>query len=126
MDLALRLSHQLHSGWTHENCLAHERELLRVPDVPVVNGAHQDVGQDDTNILVDLEPDGAVQTRRADEIPVERPRQQAHALIVARAAENVAEHQAVVVREAEDRDSGEQWEDPCARRDKQENSTPVQ
>ena len=97
---------------THEDRLAHEWELLPVPEVAVVDSAHQDVGEDDADVLVDLEPDRVVQAARADEVPVERPRQQAHALVVARATEDVAEHQALVVREAENGNTGEEREYP--------------
>lgn len=92
--------------------MTHKWELLSIPDVAVIYGAHKDIGQDDTDILIDLKPDGIVEAGRADEIPVEAPRQQAHALIVARATEDVAEDRACVIREAENRNTREKWEYP--------------
>lgn len=41
---------------TNKNSLAHERELLAVPEISVVHRAHQDVCKNDADILVDLEP----------------------------------------------------------------------
>ena len=58
---------------THKDGLRHEREGLGVPQVTVVNTGHEDVGQEDTDVLVDLEPDWAKQTAAADQVPVEAP-----------------------------------------------------
>lgn len=98
---------------TYEDSLAHEREILRSPEVTVVNTGHQDVREEDTDVLVDLEPDGVEQTAAANQVPVEAPREQPHALIIACATEDVAEHDAVIVGEAEDRHPSEDREYPC-------------
>ena len=58
---------------THEDGLAHEGELLRVPEIAVVDGAHEDVREDDADVLVDLQPDWVVQAPGADQVPVETP-----------------------------------------------------
>ena len=92
--------------------MRHEGEILRPPKVAIVDAGHQNIRQEDTDILVDLEPERAVQAGRADEVPVEAPGQEAHALVVTRATEDVAEHGAGVVREAEDRNAGEERENP--------------
>ncbi len=100
------------TGDTYKDSLAHEWEGLSVPEVAVVHRAHEDISQDDTDILVDLEPQRVEQAVRTDEIPVKGPGKESHALVVARTSEDVAEHRAVVVGQAEDRDTGEQGEDP--------------
>lgn len=41
---------------TNKNSLAHEWELLAVPEISVVHRAHQDVGKNNTDVLVYLEP----------------------------------------------------------------------
>ena len=41
---------------TNKNSLAHERELLAVPEISVVHRAHQDVGKNNADVLVYLEP----------------------------------------------------------------------
>ena len=60
---------------THEDRLAHEREILSTPDVAVVDTSHQDVGEADTDVLIDLEPKGVEQAVTADKVPVETPRE---------------------------------------------------
>lgn len=87
--------------------------MLRIPQVSIVDRAHEDVGQQNTNILVDLEPDRVVQALRADQVPIEAPREEAHPFVVASSAEDVAEHGAAVVRKAKDRHTRQKWEDPC-------------
>lgn len=47
---------------TYKNSLAHEREVFGVPQVPIVDSTHQYVGEEDTDVLVDLEPEGVVET----------------------------------------------------------------
>ena len=85
----------------YENSLTHEREVFRPPEVAVVHASHQDVREEDTDVLVDLEPDRAEQAAATDQVPVEAPRQETHALIVAGATENIAKHRASVVGQAE-------------------------
>lgn len=97
---------------TDENSLAHEGEVLRVPQVTVVHARHEDVGEEDTNILVNLEPDRVEQAVTRDQVPVEAPRQETHALIVASTTEDVSDDRAVVVRQTEDGNTGEQGENP--------------
>ena len=58
---------------TYKNGLAHERESLGVPEIAIVDSTHEDVGEDNAYILVDLQPNGVVQTAGADEVPVEAP-----------------------------------------------------
>lgn len=96
-----------------EDRLTHERVLLRIPDVAVVNARHEDVREEDADVLVDLEPDGVVEPHATDQVPIEAQREKAHALIVTRAAENVPDDGAVVVRQAEDGDTRQNREDPC-------------
>ena len=60
---------------THEDRLAHEREVLSTPEVAVVDTSHQYVSEEDTDVLVDLEPEGTEQTVAADKVPVEGPRE---------------------------------------------------
>ena len=98
---------------TYEDRLAHERELLRIPEVAVVDSTHQDICEDDTNVLVELQPERRVQAAGSDEVPVEGPGQQAHALVVASATEHIAEDGAVIVGQTEDRHTGKYRENPC-------------
>ena len=97
---------------TYEDGLRHEGEVLCPPEVAIVHTSHEDVREEDADVLVNLEPEGVEQAVRADEVPVEAPGQEAHALVVTRATEDVAEHGAGVVREAEDRNAGEERENP--------------
>ena len=99
----------------HEDSLTHKREVLCPPEVAVVHASHQDVSEEDADILVDLEPDRVEQAAATDQVPVEAPREQPHALVVACAAEDVSEHDAVVVREAENRHAGEDGKYPYGR-----------
>ena len=100
-----------------EDVLAHEGEVLRLPDVAVVHRRHENVRQADTDVLVKLEPEGRPEARRPDEVPVEAERKETHALVVGGAAEHVPYDGRVVVRKTEDRDTGENGEDPCGRHD---------
>ena len=97
---------------TYKDGLRHEGEVLGAPQVAVVDRGHKDVGKEDTDGLVNLEPDLVEQTVAADQVPIEAPREQTHALVVRRATEDVPEHGAVVIRQAEDRDTSEQREYP--------------
>ena len=45
---------------TYKDSLTHEREVFRPPEVAVVDASHEDVREEDTDVLVDLEPDGVV------------------------------------------------------------------
>ena len=92
--------------------MRHEREGLGVPQVTVVNTGHEDVGQEDTDVLVDLEPDRVVQAWRTNQVPVEAPREETHALVVASATEDVAEHLVGVVGQTENRNTSQDGEDP--------------
>ena len=106
---------RLEAAWrsTYKDSLTHEREVFRPPEVAVVDASHEDVREEDADILVNLEPQRTEETVAADEVPVEAPREQAHALIVAGATKDVPEDRAVVVGETEDRDTGKEGEDPC-------------
>lgn len=104
---------------TYKDSLTHERELLRVPEVAVVHRAHEDVREHDADVLVELQPERRPQAGAADEVPVEAEREEAHALVIARAAKHVAHDGRVVVREAEDGEPGENGEYPCGSRDGQ-------
>ena len=97
---------------TYEDGLGHEGEVLCPPEVAIVHTSHEDVREENADVLVNLEPDRVEQTVAADQIPVEAPREQTHALVVRRATEDVPEHGAVVIRQAEDRDTSEQREYP--------------
>ena len=57
----------------YKDCLAHERELLRLPQIAVIHRTHEYIGQYDTDVLVNLKPDGVVETWGANEVPVEAP-----------------------------------------------------
>ena len=85
-----------------EDVLAHEGEVLRLPDVAVVHRRHENVRQADTDVLVKLEPEGRPEARRPDEVPVEAERKETHALVVGGAAEHVPYNGRVVVRKTED------------------------
>ena len=100
---------------TYEDGLRHEGEVLCPPEVAIVHTSHEDVREEDADVLVNLEPEGVEQAVRADEVPVKAPREEAHALVVAGAAKDVAEDGARVVGEAEDRNASEKREDPCGR-----------
>lgn len=104
------------NGYAYEDGLRHEGEVLSPPEVAVVYTSHEDVREEDTDVLVDLQPNRVEHAVTADQVPVEAPRKQTHALVVAGAAEDVPEHLAVVVGQAEDRNTGEQREDPCKSR----------
>ena len=97
---------------THEDRLAHEGEVLRPPEVAVIDASHKNIRKADANVLVDLEPDRAEQAAATNQVPVEAPREEAHALVVARPSKDVAEDGAVVVDEAEDGEAGEEREYP--------------
>ena len=97
---------------TYKDGLRHEGEVLGAPQVAVVDRGHKDVSEEDTDVLVNLEPDRIVETRRANEIPVETPGQESHALVVTCTAENIAEHGTRVICEAENRDSCQKRENP--------------
>ena len=97
---------------TYKDSLAHERERLRLPEVAVVDTRHEDVGEEDTDVLVDLEPERVEQAVGADKVPVEAPREETHALVVARPSKDVVEDGAVVVDEAEDGETSEEREYP--------------
>ena len=92
--------------------MAHERELLGVPEISIIYGTHKDIREDDTNILIDLQPQRVVKAGRSDQVPVQTPREKTHALIVTRTAEYVAEDGVVVVGQTEDRETGKQGEYP--------------
>ncbi len=97
---------------THKDGLRHEGEVLGAPQVAVVDTGHEDVREEDSYVLVNLKPERVEQTVAADQVPVEAPREQTHALVVGRATEDVSEHGAVVIGQAEDRNAGEQGEHP--------------
>ena len=59
-----------------------------------------------------MRPQRVVQARRADEVPVEAEREEAHALVVVRPAKDVAHGVVRLVDEAEDAHAGEEGEDP--------------
>ena len=67
---------------TYKNGLTHERELLCIPQVSIIHGAHQDIGEEDTDILVNLQPKRVVEAIGTDKVPVEAPTEQSHSLIV--------------------------------------------
>ena len=82
--------------------MAHKRERLSIPQVAIVYSAHKDICEDDPYVLVDLEPDGIVETLGADEIPVERPGEETHPLIITGASKDVTEDCAAIIGKAED------------------------
>ncbi len=79
---------------THKDGLTHEWERLSVPQITVVYSTHKDIREYDTDVLVDLKPQGVVETCRTDEVPVKRPRQKTHSFVVAGAAEDITEDRA--------------------------------
>lgn len=56
---------------THEDSLTHERELLRLPQVAVVHRGHEDIREDNTDILVQLQPERRPQAGATDQVPVQ-------------------------------------------------------
>ena len=72
--------------------------MLCIPQVAVVHSRHQNVGEQDTDVLVELEPEGRPEAGTADEVPVEAPREKAHALVVTASTEDVAENKVRVIR----------------------------
>ena len=96
---------------THEDRLAHKRELLPLPHIPIIQSRHQDIREHDPDILVDLQPYRRVHARRGDVVPVEAPFEEPETFVVGRAAEDVAHDAAGVVGEADDGDAGEEGED---------------
>ena len=100
---------------TYKDGLRHEGEVLCPPEVAIVHTSHEDVREEDDDVLVNLEPEGVEQAVRADEVPVKAPRKQAHSFVVASSTEDIAEDGAVVVGKAEDGDAGKQGEHPLQR-----------
>ena len=87
---------------THKDRLAHKRELPPLPHIPIIQPRHQDIREHDPDILVDLQPDRRVHARGGDVVPVEAPFEQPEALVVGRAAEDVAHDAAAIVGETDD------------------------
>jgi hypothetical protein len=64
----------------------------------------------DTDILVQLHGQGQVKTVGTNVVPVERPVEQAHSLVVTTSSEHVSDDRAGVLNQADDRDGRQQGE----------------
>lgn len=104
------------TGRTHENCLTHEWEILCVPSISIPQTRHENVREGDSNSHVDLIPERQIHAAAADVVPIEAQRKQAHSFVIACSTEYVPDGRAVIIRQAEYRNSSENRENPYQRK----------
>lgn len=107
--------------------MAHEREVLRLPDVAVVHAAEYNHAQDVTDEVreLGLQGDGHGVDTTGDVLPIETNGQETETLVTIGATEHAGEVGGLLVCEAEDGEPGKERENPLGEDLPDEDTTKV-